>query len=442
MSFYDAIRIGASGAGDYEVERSLRFNSDDSAYLSRTPSSAGNRKTWTFSAWIKRGNLGSEQRIFGGNANASHIYFDTNDELTWDLANDGSGSVQANLNTGAKFRDTAAWMHLVCALDTDNSTANNRMRMYINGTEITDFGTRTNPSSGYATNAINDTTLHTIGRRTSGQGSAGMSYDGYMAEINFIDGQQYDPSYFGETDVTTGQWIAKKYVGGYGTTGFYLKFQNLDLFTHFTDTSSSQHVITRNGNVIHKSDQTKNGATSIYFDGSGDTLTVPDSTDFTVGSGDFTIEAYIRRTSQGNDEWFFVQSSGSTAGTSIGLHIGSSSSGYANKPSFRYTEGSTGNELNGTTTLATNTWYHIAGVRQSNTVRIYVNGVQENSASYSGTINDSSAPVVMGAVNSGGSAGFTGHMDQLRWSNSVRYLMEQALPHPQHNLLLIQILSF
>ena len=430
MSFYDAIRVGASGAADFEVERSLKFVDEDNHYLSRNFQSGGNRKKWTFSAWIKRGNLGAsagEMRIFGGSTNASHIFFASNDELTWDVAAPGS-SASANLNTTQVFRDPSAWFHLVCAFDTDNSTADNRMRMYINGAEITSFGTRTNPSSGYAANAINadafadgDRSLHTIGFRTSVQGTAGMEFDGYMAEINFIDGQQYDPSYFGETNVKTGQWIAKKYDGGYGTTGFYLKFTNLDLFTHFTDTSSSQHVITRNGNVIHKSDQTKNGATSIYFDGSGDSLTVPDSTDFTVGSNDFTIEAYVRRTSQGSDEWFFVQSDGTTANTSIGLHIGSSSSGYANRPSLRYTEGSTGNELQGTTTLAANTWYHIAGVRQGNTVRIYVNGTQEATASYSGTVNDSSGPVVIGAVNAAGSAGLTGYLDQLRWSNSCRY---------------------
>ena len=215
-----------AGKKAYEVERSLRFNDDDGAYLERTPSSAGNRKKWTFSAWIKRSGLGLEQRIFGGNANASHIYFTSNDELTWDLANNASSSSQGNLNTEAKFRDLSAWLHLVCALDTDNGTADNRMRIYINGVELTDFGTRTNPSSGYATNAINDTTLHTIGRRLSSQGSDGMRFDGYMAEINFIDGQQYDPSYFGKTDPVTGQWNPKKYGGGYGTNGFYLNFSD------------------------------------------------------------------------------------------------------------------------------------------------------------------------------------------------------------------------
>ena len=232
MSFYDAIRIGASGVTGFEVQNSCRFNDDDTAYLSRTPSSAGNRKKWTFSAWIKRGNLGGEageQRIFGGNANASHIYFASSDSLTWDLAPEQSGSSAGNLVTHVKLRDISAWFHLVCALDTDNSTADNRMRIYINGTEVTTFSARTNPSSGYADNAINNNTLHTIGYRTSGQGSAGMEFDGYMAEINFIDGQQYDPSYFGETNTDTGQWIARRYGEAYGTNGFYLRFANISL---------------------------------------------------------------------------------------------------------------------------------------------------------------------------------------------------------------------
>ena len=215
-----------SVTGSAEIERSLKFNGGDGAYLSRTPGSAGNRKKWTFSAWIKRSKLEAEQRIFGGNANASHIYFASNDELTWDLAVDGSGTVAANLNTQQVFRDVSGWYHLVCALDTDESTADNRMRMYINGTELTGFGTRTNPSSGYATNAINDTTLHTIGRRTSAQGSDGMKFYGYMAEINFIDGQQLDPSYFGFTDGQTNIWMPRRYEGTYGTNGFRLDFND------------------------------------------------------------------------------------------------------------------------------------------------------------------------------------------------------------------------
>ena len=215
-----------SALGGSVIERSLRFNNDDGTYLERTPSGAGNRKKWTFSAWIKRSGLGFEQRIFGGQANASHIYFETNEYVTWDLANENSSTPSANLSAQRYFRDPTAWFHLVCALDTDESTANNRMRMYINGSEVSDYRSRTNPSSGYSTNAVNAASVHTIGRRLSSQGSDGMRLHGYVAEVNFIDGYQYDASYFGYTESQTGIWRPKKYEGTYGTNGFHLDFSD------------------------------------------------------------------------------------------------------------------------------------------------------------------------------------------------------------------------
>ena len=254
-----------AGKKAYEVERSLRFNDGDTAYLSRTPSSAGNRKKWTFSAWIKRGVLDNTMRIFGGNGNASHIFFYANN-VYWDLAPEQSGSSAANIVAARKLRDPSAWFHLVCALDTDESTANNRMRMYINGNEITEFSSRSNPSSGYANNAINNNTLHTIGYRTSGQGNAGIGFDGYMAEINFIDGQQYDASYFGTTDPITGQWNPKKYGGGYGSNGFYLNFSTdtlgIDRSGNGNDfTPNNFSVAAGTGNDYMKDTPTNNFAT-------------------------------------------------------------------------------------------------------------------------------------------------------------------------------------
>ena len=215
-----------SVSGSAEIERSVRFNNADGQVLQRTPSVAGNRKKWTFSAWIKRSKLQAEQRIFGGKANASHIYFASNDELTWDLANVDSGSASGNLNTQQVFRDISGWYHLVCALDTDESTANNRMRMYINGVEETAFDTRSNPPENWAINRMNNDGVHSLGRRTSAQGSDGMRFDGYMAEIQWVDGQQLDASYFGYTDTLTGTWRPKRYEGTYGTNGFHLDFSD------------------------------------------------------------------------------------------------------------------------------------------------------------------------------------------------------------------------
>ena len=221
--------------GGTVVDRSLRFAREDTHYLSKTFGSGGNQKKWTFSCWIKRGVLGGdnygggEMRIFGSNTNASHIYLQSGETLTWDIS-DGSGT-DASLVTNRMFRDNSNWFHIVCALDTDESTANNRMRMYINGIEETAFNTRTNPSSGKGDNRMNANNLHTLGYRTSAQGNAGMQFDGYLTEINFIDGQQYDPSYFGYFESQTGIWRPKKYEGSYGTTGFYLDFNNKESTT-------------------------------------------------------------------------------------------------------------------------------------------------------------------------------------------------------------------
>ena len=228
--FISHIITDDSALGGKEIERSLVFNAGSNTYLSRTPSSAGNQKKWTFSCWIKRSELGGssfnagEMRIFGANTNASHIYIQGGETLTWDMS-DGSGT-DASLVTNRFLRDHTNWFHLVCALDTDESPADNRMRMYINGVEETAFNTRSNPSQGFSTNRMNNNGLHTLGRRTSAQGSDGMRFDGYMAEINFIDGQQYDPSFFGYTEPQTGIWSPKRYEGAYGQNGFHLDFSD------------------------------------------------------------------------------------------------------------------------------------------------------------------------------------------------------------------------
>ena len=219
-----------SALGGKEIERSLRFDNGDGAHLTRDHAVAGNKKQWTFSCWIKRSALGGsgfgagEQRIFGGDTNASHIFLQSGEILSWDMS-DGSGT-DASLVTNRMFRDHVNWFHLVCALDTDESTANNRMRMYINGVEETSFNTRSNPPENWAINRMNNDGVHSLGRRTSAQGSDGMRFDGYMAEIQWVDGQQLDASYFGYTDTLTGTWRPKRYEGTYGTNGFHLDFSD------------------------------------------------------------------------------------------------------------------------------------------------------------------------------------------------------------------------
>jgi len=212
----------SAAAGGYSVDNSLRFNDDDSAYLSRTPSSAGNRKTWTWSGWVKRGNVTTEQYFWGalGSGDADGISFTGADELQL-VIHGGSGG---NLKTKAKYRDPSAWYHIVVAVDTTQSTSSDRVKMYVNGSQITEwFSTAYDnyPSLNYDTDT-NTTNRHDIGEFSW---SGGMHYDGYLAEVHFIDGQALDPTSFGETG-TYGEWKPIAVTGmTYGTNGFYLDFK-------------------------------------------------------------------------------------------------------------------------------------------------------------------------------------------------------------------------
>ena len=209
-----------AGKKAYEVERSLRFNDDDSAHLSRTPSSASNRKTWTISAWVKRGNISTATTMFnaydGSSSRRFQLTFESTDKLNF---NQGGSASSGLANSDMVFRDTNAWYHLVFVADYTNGTAADRFKVYVNGSEISlTFSDDVENADGQ----WNGNWEHEIGAI----GSTNQNFDGYMAEINVIDGQAYDSSYFGETDVITGQWIPKKYTGSYGTNGFYLNFSD------------------------------------------------------------------------------------------------------------------------------------------------------------------------------------------------------------------------
>ena len=201
----------------YEIDQSIRFNDDDSAYLNRTPGSAGNRRTWTFSCWVKRGNItGANGPIFTAGADDWLQFLSGN---TLGFNSDGSSNYR--IVTSQLFRDPAAWFHVVLRIDTTNSTAGDRERMYINGSEVTDFGADTNPPLNYDT-AFNNTGEHSIGKTVG----SSQFFDGYLAEMHHVDGSSLAPSSFGETNSDTGQWVPKAYSGSYGTTGFYLKGQD------------------------------------------------------------------------------------------------------------------------------------------------------------------------------------------------------------------------
>ena len=207
-------------SGGYPIQRSLRFRSSASAYLSRTPAVAGNRKTWTWSGWVKRSALGATQWLFdadNGSTDSTEFNFAFTSSDTLSV----SGSLTTWRITTQVFRDAGAWYHIVCAIDTTQATANNRIRLYVNGSEITAFGTLNNPTQNLDL-AVNQAIAHYIGIRTG----LTSPLSAYLAEVNFIDGQALTPSSFGYTEPLTGVWQPLKYMGTYGTNGFYLPFSD------------------------------------------------------------------------------------------------------------------------------------------------------------------------------------------------------------------------
>lgn len=202
------------------INGSLRFNDDDSAYLSWTPDSAGNRKTWTLSFWIKRTNL-TDKSILDtttGTSDSANILFQPDDTLRFQSYL--SSSQQFRLTTTQVFRDVSAWYHFVFVLDTTNATSSERARIYVNGERVSNFSTENYPTQNLDCQ-FNIADIHLLGVR----GYAATQFlDAYLADVYFIDGQALSASDFGETK--NGVWVAKDYEGTFGTNGFHLTFED------------------------------------------------------------------------------------------------------------------------------------------------------------------------------------------------------------------------
>ena len=226
------IILGTNSIKDtgYNVDNSARFDGT-TAYLNRTPGSASNRKTFTFSTWIKRSGIAGvtvHQDIFSSDAgdDESYIHFDTDSLKIFSTlpasAGGAAGDPACVLITTQKFRDFSAWMHIVVAVDTTQGTASNRVKLYINGTQVTSFSTETYPDQNYqfATNAA---VAHMIARRPAGS----KFLPGYLAETVLIDGSQLAPTSFGEFDEDSGIWKPIDVSGlTFGTNGFYLDYED------------------------------------------------------------------------------------------------------------------------------------------------------------------------------------------------------------------------
>jgi hypothetical protein len=218
--------IGSSGnqGGAYNLERSLRFRGAATASLSRTLTTPTSSTLWTWSGWVKRGNLATGQVLFGVGSAAGPLEFfsfSNTNILNYTCQNSGS-TVVLTKQSSAVYRDPSAWYHVVVQKNASIVTGVNAINMYVNGQQITNWSTNTvTGSAASLTNQINTAISHSIG-----QWSTSNYFDGYMTEVNFIDGQALTPSSFGENDTITGVWKPKRYAGTYGTNGFYLPFTN------------------------------------------------------------------------------------------------------------------------------------------------------------------------------------------------------------------------
>jgi hypothetical protein len=344
------------------ANNSLRFRSSASAFLNRTPPTAGNRKTWTFSAWVKLGAITSPSALFGIQSFVSgvtdirnYINFDSSGLSYVHVDLSGSPITYSTVVSSAVYRDPSAWYHVVVTIDTTQATASNRVRLFVNGSQITSLSTATYPSQNLD-NLINNNVATGIGCMLRTGNIPIWNFDGYMTDINFIDGQALTPSSFG-TFNGLGVWQPVRYGGSYGTNGFYLPFT---------------------------------AGTSAFagsFNGSNQSLSLAQNSAFNFGTGDFTVESWIYGNSWSTTNPIINLGDGARGGGTP-LYTGWSLWYNTSTGISWYRFDGTETNLTAAVTLATNQWHHIAVARSSGVLRIFVNGVQLYSAANTVTYNN------------------------------------------------------
>jgi hypothetical protein len=381
------IMAGNSASTGYNLTRSLRFRASASGYLNRTPATATNRQTWTWSGWVKRGTLGTSQGIFAASTSGSalaELYFNTSNALSF---YDYTGAYNLQLVTTQVFRDPSAWYHIVVALDTTNATAANRVKIYVNGAQVTALSTATYPSQNYQGYVNNN-----IAHYTSSYNGSTDLYDGYLTEVNFIDGQALTPSSFGSTNALTGVWQPARYTGTYGTNGFYLPFNELNTASYAGS-----------------------------FNGSNQSISLPSSSVFAFGTGNFTAECWFNSTTVAAYQSlidFWPNPSGSyivgqwqidtdNAGRIV-FYVATSSTSAGNV------------SITSSATYNANTWNHVAVCRNGSTLTVYLNGVNVASTTFSGTIGYSSTNGSLGKQTNSSSY-LSGYLSNVRVTNTAVY---------------------
>ena len=289
--------FGSSDFYPETIDQSLRFEDGDSAYLLRTPSSAGNHKSLTISMWVKRGNITSNQVLMNVFVSASPnnqgvLRFNSSDQLQFT-----NFSGEYDIVTNRKFRDTTNWYHILIRVDTTNSTASERIKIYINGTLETSLATSTYPTQNLDLE-WNTTNKHLIGARTDNSTPTPIQrLDGYLAEVNLVDGEALGPESFGETK--NGVWISKGYSSSYGTNGFRLTFA--DSSSLGDDTSGNGNDFTSSG--LASTDVVPDSPTNNFC-----TFNPLDPTNMTLAEGNLETDKAANASNDGVNGTFLLTS--------------------------------------------------------------------------------------------------------------------------------------
>jgi hypothetical protein len=390
--------LGANSlTGGYEVDNSLRFNSGSSDYLNRTPS-GGNYQISTFSGWVKRSILGTQQHFFSFSPtdnNQFNISFSSDNTLQ--VYSDDVPTLQILIRTNRVFRDVSAWYHVFVAYDTTQGTASNRVKIYINGIQETSFSTATYPSLNANLQMNGNVNLCTVGTYRS----PFFFYNGYLSEFNWIDGQALDPTDFGEFDEDSGIWKPIAYTGTYGTNGFYLEFQdssalgddtsgNGNDFTVNNLTSIDQTTDTPTNNFATLNPLIKSGSPT-YANGNTQIATIGDNDSVVSSIGTdnmkFYFEVKLSSTYDGSGGGINVgglreeqfNASGFNSGTYSGFNLAYTKF-YGNSNDGRFKEGNATVVTSGLTRAVANDIVMIAIDPANNRVYAGVNGTWLNSS--------------------------------------------------------------
>ena len=322
--------------GGFEVANSCRFDDGDSPSMSKTPGASSNRRTFTFSAWVKRSTLGSGVNVIfsaSNSANRDFIYFE-GDALKVHKYNSG---YEYKITTNRLFRDVSAWYHIVAAFDTTQGTASNRIKLYVNGVQETSLADSDYPSEDFDTNYNTVSLPQTIGK----DHDASNYFDGYIAEVVMIDGSALAPTSFGEFNSDSPTIWQPIDVSGltFGTNGYYLDFEDSSNLgndanggTDFTEanlaaTDQATDTCTNNFAVMNSIDnyygaKTFSEGNLQQADPSGDSFA--SHTTIGVSSGKWYAEAKL--TAQGSDQTFIGVSSNQS--TATGFHLGKGATSY------------------------------------------------------------------------------------------------------------------